>query len=242
MRDKIDITAKWVLIVGILLTLILPFMFYFLKINFLGELGPLGDAIGGITSPFSQIIGSILIYLALKSQLDANNITQNQIKDENIQKFVNRELEQIHELYLFFENNIKNFSYQHAHNENNKEQQQIVYGRRGIKLFLDHIEEMGFDIHDGQEILKVDGIREILSIMNMAKLILQKIQMSNVSSTDKDFYNTILKHELVFSIFPTTELDNEKNIQLKQCDVCKAYHGNFPPLIFNQIQELKQLL
>lgn len=73
-----------------------------LNLEVLGEYGPVGDTIGGITSPVSQLLGSILIYLALKAQLDANTIIQNQVNEDNKQSLIRHDLEQIQELYSFF--------------------------------------------------------------------------------------------------------------------------------------------
>jgi hypothetical protein len=90
------------LILGIILTLILPFSIHLFNLEQLGKYGTVGDTIGGITSPVSQLLGSILIYLALKAQLDANKIIQNQVNEDNKQSLIRHDLEQIHELYSFF--------------------------------------------------------------------------------------------------------------------------------------------
>ena len=45
-------------------------------------MGEVGDVIGGTTAPFLSIIGSILVYLALKSQIEANSQIQNQFKTQ----------------------------------------------------------------------------------------------------------------------------------------------------------------
>ena len=53
--------AFWYFI-NILFPLLLPL----LNKTGIGNFGVVGDAIGGITNPISQLIGSILLYLALK--------------------------------------------------------------------------------------------------------------------------------------------------------------------------------
>ena len=64
---------------GILLTFYFHYYFH-CSIKQVGNFGVVGDMIGGITNPISQLIGSILLYLALKAQLSANGIVQNQIE------------------------------------------------------------------------------------------------------------------------------------------------------------------
>lgn len=45
--------------------------------------GVIGDTIGGITSPFINFLGAILVYLALKAQIEANNEIRNQFNAQN---------------------------------------------------------------------------------------------------------------------------------------------------------------
>ena len=63
-----------------------------------------------------------------------------------------------------------------------------------------------------------------------------------MDNEDKEFYNTLIYHELVFSIFPAKEIKSEDPLSLKKCEKCEIYHGNFPPLLFHRIQELKKEL
>lgn len=233
-KNKVDQDAKWVLIVGTILTIVSPFVVYVFDLDQLSKYGTVGDTIGGITSPVSQLLGALLIYLALKAQLDANKILQNQVNEDNRQSLIRHDLEQIHELYSLFQNNIRSFSY-----ENNNS---VFSGKRAIKNFFKDIEEMNIDIHTDDDVLKIDGVREILSIINSAKLILQKSKNSKLEKEDKEFYNTLIYHELVFSIFPAREIEKEDPLSLKKCDKCEIYHGNFPPLVFHKIQELKKEL
>jgi len=237
-NNKVNLYAKWTLIIGVVLTLFLPFSIHLFNLDEIRKYGTVGDTIGGITSPISQLIGSILIYLALKAQLDANKIIQNQVNEDNKKSIVRHDLEQIHELYSFFQNNIKSFSYERELDKSKN----ILFGKRAIKLFFEDLEEMNVNIHSDDDILKIDGVREILSIINSAKLILQKNKNSNLPNEDKDFYNTLIYHELVFSIFPAKEIEKEDPLELKKCTVCEIYHGNYPPLIFHKIQELKNYL
>lgn len=69
--------------VGILLILI-PLIFTCNDISWISfkETGTIGDTIGGITAPFIGFGGSILVYLALKAQIDANNAIQKQFEEQ----------------------------------------------------------------------------------------------------------------------------------------------------------------
>ena len=168
--NSVNSYAKWTLILGAILIFILPFSVSFLNLEVLGEYGPVGDTIGGITSPVSQLLGSILIYLALKAQLDANTIIQNQVNEDNKQSLIRHDLEQIHELYSFFQNNIKSFSY----DKDFSGRSSLIFGKRAIKHFFQDIEDMNVNIHNDDDILKIDGVREILGIINSAKKLKMK--------------------------------------------------------------------
>jgi hypothetical protein len=69
--------------VGFLL-FILPLIFTSVNISLISfrETGQIGDTIGGITAPFIGFGGSILVYLALKAQIDANDKIQKQFDEQ----------------------------------------------------------------------------------------------------------------------------------------------------------------
>lgn len=102
MKSNLDNNAKWLLLFGVLLTIVFPFFLPLLHKSGVGNFGVVGDAIGGITSPISQLIGSILLYLALKAQLSANGIVQNQIEKDNEKKRNNTTLNKLELFILSF--------------------------------------------------------------------------------------------------------------------------------------------
>jgi hypothetical protein len=69
--------------VGLLLIFI-PLLFTWDAISWVSfkDKGEIGDAIGGITAPFIGFGGAILVYLALKAQIDANNRIQEQFNEQ----------------------------------------------------------------------------------------------------------------------------------------------------------------
>lgn len=235
---KVDKSAKWILIVGTLLMFVAPFFVEHFNITHLGNYGTVGDTIGGITNPISSLVGSILIYLALKAQIDANRIAQLQISENEKQDLIKHELDQIQQLFSFFESSIKNFTYDQP-TKNNSTQNTILYGRRAIKSFFQDIEDMNIDLHNEEVVLKQDGVKEILSILKSAKLFLDKITLSKVPNSDKEFYKQLIYHELIFGVFPSSEIEGIKNLKLTQCEICNVAHGNYPPLLYDEILILK---
>jgi hypothetical protein len=99
---------------------------------------------------------------------------------------------------------------------------------------------MNIDLHNAEQLLQKDGVREILSILRIAENILERINHADIDESDKLFYIDLMKHELTFSIFPYTDLDESANLKLEICKDCHEAHGNYPPLIFDKLQQLKR--
>lgn len=84
---KIDLTKEEKYLLGFVGVVIVALPYIFTRnLNFISftETGSIGDTIGGITAPFLSFFGSILVYLALKSQIDANNEIKRQFKKQEI--------------------------------------------------------------------------------------------------------------------------------------------------------------
>jgi hypothetical protein len=227
------------LIIGTLLTIIVPLMLPLLPLRHLRNFGEIGDAFGGIANPIAQIVGFIVLYLALRAQITANSILQKQVNAENSKEVQRRSVKLVHELYTFLENNINTFSYEAKFGGSNGGMQ-VLHGRRAIRCFIDDIEDMNIDLHNAEQLLQKDGVREILSILRIAENILDRIKHADIDESDKLFYIDLMKHELTFSIFPYTDLDESANLKLAICEDCHEPHGNYPPLIFDKLQELKR--
>ncbi|WP_185214093.1 hypothetical protein [Sphingobacterium mizutaii] len=231
-------TVICLLIIGILLTILIPLLLPVLPLDYLKDFGTIGSAFGGIAGPIAQIIGFILLYLALRERVNANLIVQKQAEAKNAKEMQQRNVKHLHELYTLLENNINNFSYERKV-ENSKNVLEL-YGRRAIRCFIDDIEDMNIDLHNDEQLLHQDGVREILSILKIAEHIFENINHADIEESDKAFYLNIMKHELTFSIFPYSDLDESANLKLALCETCNEFHGNYPPLIFKKLQNLKK--
>ena len=125
--------ATRLLIIGTLLTIIVPLMLPLLPLRHLTDFGTIGDAFGGIANPIAQIVGFVLLYRSLRAQINANSILQMQINDENSKEIQRRGVKHVHELYTFLENNINSFSYENKFEDING--MQVLYGRRAPSFY-----------------------------------------------------------------------------------------------------------
>jgi hypothetical protein len=215
-----------------------PWFFPLLNIKDFGNVGQIGSAFWDVAAPVGQLVGITLLFLALRERRTANSIVQMQGDAKVLREIQERSVKHLHELYTILENNVSNFSYESTFNT--KSAVKVLRGKRGIRCFINDIEEMNIDLHDNHLLLQKDGVREILSILRIAEYIFEKIKEADIEETDKNFYLNIMKHELIFSIFPFTDLDESGNLKLEICEDCHQAHGNYPPLIFDKMQQLKR--
>ena len=160
---------------------------------------------------------------------------QNQIEKDNIKEEQQHNTEQIRTFYSFFQETIKNFSYEFS-DANGK---QLLYGKRAIKCFLNDLEQMKVDIHNTDDVLMYDGVRELLSILKSAEELFNRIDTISSKSQHILFYRTLLQHELLFNIFPYQDLDDDINIKTGKCTICADAHSYYPPIIFDKIKLLE---
>ena len=102
-----------VLFIGIVLVLVFPLILTFEKISLISfkDTGDIGDTIGGITSPITSTIGSILVYFALKSQIDANTQIQKQLKKQDEEKALSDKINFINNRINLLKEEINGFYY-----------------------------------------------------------------------------------------------------------------------------------
>lgn len=239
-NSPVNKIAFWVIVLGGTICLLIPLFAPLLPLQYLKGYGDVGSAFGGISAPFVQILGSVVLFLALKAQIDANGILHQQIEKENTKEQLRHELSQLHELYMFVERNIKNFSYDQEKTVDGKTQMILLYSRRAIKCFIEDLDTLDVDIHKTDDVLMFDGVKEIMSILNSVELFFDKIKGSEIPPYHKDFYKTLMQHELLFSVFPYQELDDKAHLRHEPCPECGEYHANYPPLIYDRLVEIKK--
>ena len=128
----------------------------------------LGGTIGGITAPFVSLLGSYLVYLGFKAQIDANKKIQSQIDSEHFNKMI----------FLIFEN-IKDFSIKNASVSSGKSSINQLFQSMNNLNNLDILDLKSFEL-----LLKT--INTLLIELENKKLILLK----NIIAYQYEFYIT----------------------------------------------------
>lgn len=94
------------IVAGALLMFATPWIFSVMSVNDFKNVGQVGSAFWDVAAPIAQLVGIILLYLALRERRTANNIVQMQVDAKSRREIQERSVKHLHELYTLLENNI----------------------------------------------------------------------------------------------------------------------------------------
>ncbi|HNR21033.1 MAG TPA: hypothetical protein PKN75_14555 [Bacteroidia bacterium] len=212
--------AVKLLLIGILLTIIAP---YFLTRSWglldFSSTGQIGDTIGGITAPITSLIGAILVYFALKEQIKANKIIQDQVSDQKTISYKQQFESTFFKLLELHKSTIHNLDIEKNHlspfkkagksevlksNEVLKElmlleepKMAIYFNIQGFKKIpKEYLHVLNYRALNNHFINKLDFLNIIIS--NITSLH-DFIKVSTLNEQEKTFYTTILHNNLTDS-------------------------------------------
>jgi hypothetical protein len=221
--------AKWWLLTGVLIILIMPFLLtrqcFQDKFNFT-ETGQIGDTIGGITAPFMNLIGAILVFYALKAQVKANELIQDQIDKDNEDKEYENEDKNLNQLYSYLTDSISSFRFKTLATEQLKNTESIETEIEfiGGEAFY-HLFSQILCHHNGtqDELYSHQAVSELLSILKIMDLLLNKLEKTK--SKNKEILTTLVQHLFDYKIMTRIKKDQEDDLILKFCGDCQSNHG-----------------
>jgi len=230
------------LIVGILFVILSPFIFTrpFGVFNFT-DTGTIGDTIGGITAPITSLLGSILVYFALKAQIDANKLIQDQIEGQKNEELIRKKNQYLSEQINIVRMDINEFTYTYKENstssDSNIKQKFNYSGSDAIYEFIKSLPRYGK--HDDADDLKNPKLIELISLMQIINSLFDKIESSEISLDDKNFFKSLLDYQFSSKIKPAfiaNEKFKDSNVEL--CKSCGKKHGIIPNELFNLVDEI----
>jgi hypothetical protein len=220
---KIDFT----LIIGIGLILIIPVVINYVNwFERLEEKGQIGDYVGGLTSPIASILGALLIFFALKEQMDISLEQKKQFAYMN-------ERDNVYRIYETLETYINEFKYTYK-GESEKGTKAIELMRNSVKSIGDAIQDYLKEEHS--ELIDFDAI------IITADALCDAIQKSTLYDKDEKFLARMLKFQIndrIFPLFKRIHTENENN-ESKKCSDCGYHHLGFYPTMFHDIINLKK--
>jgi hypothetical protein len=214
--------AKIFFYIGLLILVLAPFVLT--RQSFINSLdfsntGAIGDTIGGITAPFANILGAVLVYYALKAQIQANLTTQEQIESQATRESIQNESNDISKLYFNLKDSIDNFSFSTLDTYRFGEEIPLKGSEAIYKLF----QEFYCDYHGDEKAMSCNPkITEILSMLEICNSILEKLEKSSIP--DKEVMSTLTLHQFQYRIAPRINLSTEE-LSRYHCSSCNIEHG-----------------
>lgn len=237
--------AKWLLLVGGLVILIMPFIltghYFHDRFNF-SETGQIGDTIGGITAPFMNLIGAFLVFYALKAQVKANELIQDQIDKDNEQKECENEGQNLNQLYSYLTESINSFYFTTLPVEQlrNTDELDTEIEFKGGDAFYHLFSQIRCHYHGTQdELHSHQSVSELLSILKIMDLLLDKLK--DTKSKNKEILITLVRHLFDYKIVTRIRDEEDCDLDLEFCDSCDCNHG-LPDELKNLIIEIRRKL
>lgn len=237
--------AKWLLLLGGLVILIMPFLltghFFHERFNF-SATGQIGDTIGGITAPFLNLIGAFLVFYALQAQVKANELIQDQIDKDNEAKECENEAQNLNQLYSYLTDNINSFHFMTLPVEQLKNTEDIETETEfsGGEAFYHLFSQIRCHYHGTQEELHGNqSVSELLSVLKIMDLLLDKLK--NTKSKNKEILTTLVRHLFDYKIVTRIRGENEEDLQVIFCEDCQCNHG-LPDELRTLIVQIRQKL
>lgn len=234
--------AKGLLLIGSLVIIFMPFLltrkFICEEFDF-SETGQIGDTIGGITAPFMTLIGSFLVFFALKAQVTANELIQKQIDKDNEEKAEESEEQNLNKLYSYLIDSINSFNFMTLPKEQLKNLENIETNieYKGGAAFYHLFSQIRCHYHGSQEQLNENqAVSELLSVLKIMNLLLDKLSISKINN--KEILITLIHHIFNYKITARIRHEEEEWWELKFCDTCLCKHG-LPNDLKNLIVEIK---
>ncbi|MBI3233406.1 MAG: hypothetical protein HYZ42_05090 [Bacteroidetes bacterium] len=204
---------------------------HFLWIDRFENTGVIGDTIGGITAPFTSLFGSILVYLALKSQQDANELLKKQINVEENSKI-------ILELFQTYKQSIDKYTFELHGNLVEPNKFQMLYGSDAIRQFLFFSSKKTINSHEDENISYVDELFQFEMILDFSETILKKLkELENFSSESKKLYFTqieLINRSYIYSHF--------LRLEDYQCSICGRKHKKIPTRLEEKIIRVNSII
>ncbi|WDO14535.1 hypothetical protein MH928_07515 [Flavobacterium sp. WW92] len=237
--QKVLKRANRLLWIGIPICIIAPFACTQLDwINF-NTTGPIGDTIGGTTAPFINVMAAILVFLALRAQIDANLLIQDQIDRQEIERKLDIESQQLNQYYNNLKSSLDNFEYKNIDLYAIEDQNLPTY--KGSEAIFKLIDDYFCNYHheDDDDVRYNPKITELISMVEICDILLTKIKNSKIH--DRETLWTLTKHQFIYRILPRISKDFPDKIDKYWCESCNNNHG-FPEKLSKPIKNSNELI
>ncbi len=176
--------------------------------------GQIGDTIGGITSPIVNLISAFLVFFALKAQIDANNIIQEQINEEKVARSQENQSKELTTLFSYLDKTVSSIEYVSPNGP-------VHIGTKAILNILTRTINLS---HFGSSELAVPEYASVFSSLRLYEMLLEKIQTSIAPIEERELLNEMASHSYYTYHGAANNIALEKNKNTGVCDQCKKRH------------------
>ena len=241
---------KFILIFGIILILISPIIFTQISsfIDFTkAETNNIGGTIGGITAPFASLLGSILVYYALKTQIDANALIQEQLKEQKETEFESKVITYLKQQLEIIRNDIERFHYIEKTKKNvGNEKIDIEIVKTGSDAIYKYLKiYVVVKSHHNSEDLESDvyQLKQLKNLIFFIDDFIKSVISENIPEKDKTLLTANIKYLYESKIkLHFDYLEEHKSSNLQKCELCGNYHQGIPDEIYEIIYSINNNL
>jgi hypothetical protein len=204
---KIKKKALTIIIIGIILIVVSPILLTrnFGFISFL-ETGNIGDTIGGITAPITSLIGSILVFYALKAQIDANELIYAQFEYQKLEESYKKLSMYITNQLDFIRQDINDLNYRATKTTgtgNNKKIEKIdVKGTAAIREVLHLSKFFNYSQNTESIFVMMPNLKLIQNILERLLSLMKKIDKADFKTEDKNHLLNVLDYTYLNKLEP----------------------------------------
>jgi hypothetical protein len=248
MKQKDLKLALFLSIIALIVTAFMPYLLTrSLGLTSFIETGPIGDTIGGITAPFTNIIGSVLVFFALKAQIASNEMTRKQFEQQSVDEFERKNLIYISEQLNIIRQDINDFRYTYTitKRENTKivsKEELSFKGSSAISSFIGDLKHFDSKHNEDSDVFESNSkVAELYHLLIMINSLLNTINKHKLSENDFLYFKSIISYQYFSKIRPAFK-SNEKFRQsnMEACRSCGEKHAGIPEELFTLVDSIEE--
>lgn len=186
-----------------------------------------GGTVGGVTAPFLGFFGSILVYLALKAQVDANNLVQEQFEVQREESRKNDRMGLFNYKMKTIKKEIDNFTYLYTNLEYKGGPRHIQYkGSQAVYYLLKNSKDSYFGKVERTPYQLEPKLLELKSLLVFLRLTIQEIMTEDLidDPNKKELFKII---EFIFESKLRGNFDAMKDFTSTHDEKCPHNCGNY---------------
>ena len=241
--------SRWILILLLVSAIVIAFAPLILSRSFglvsFDNTGQIGDTIGGITAPFTSLLGSLLVYFALKTQIDANRIIyaqfEHQKEEENTRKLNLYLLEQV----KIFRDDLNNLTYDSTKRQGTGDKQKVekIHGKgsRAVSLTLGLCAKTNQNHLDDDIYVVLPNLRLIKSFLERVEYLMDKIATEPIDSKDKEYLSSLVEFTYKSNLQPfLLKYEVSRMSKSPPCKNCGKKHDGIPEDLYEIYDRLNE--